>query len=171
MHYSVLIASTPQYPTGSNSPDAGRRKPPVPVTLALIFYLLSASAALAGVALLFTTAGKQALRDELAGSATSAMSVEDLVNTTRIIAVVVAVVIFLLYLLFAVKMRAGRNWARIVLTVLTVLSIISSFSGNLASARNWSTWVGIILPVLAIILMFLPQSSAYFAANKAARRA
>lgn len=160
------MTSTPQYPAGSNSLDTGRRKAPAPVTLAFVFYLLSALAALAGVALLFTSSGKQALRNDLAGSASSTMSVDDLVNTTRIIAVVIAVVVFLLYLLFAVKMRAGRNWARIVLTVLTALSIVSSFSGNLASARNWSTWVGIILPVLAIILMFLPQSNAYFAANK-----
>lgn len=148
-----------------------RRKAPAPVTLAFIFYLLSALAVLVGVALLFTTGGEQELRNTLAGSATPDISVQDLVNATRIIAVVVAVVVFLLYLLFALKMRAGRNWARIVLTVLTALSIVSSFSGNLGAARNWSTWVSIILPVLAIILMFLPQSSAYFAAVRTARRA
>lgn len=163
------MTSTPQYPAGSNSLDTSRRKAPAPVTLAFIFYLLSALMALAGVALLFTTSGKRTLRNDLASSATSTTSVDNLVNSTRIIAVVIAVVVIVLYLFFAVKMRAGRNWARIVLTVLTVLSIISSFSGNLSSARNWSTWVGIILPVLAIILMFLPQSSAYFAHNKTPR--
>jgi hypothetical protein len=76
-------------------------------------------------------------------------------------------------------MRAGRNWARIVLTVLSALSIASAASptSNVqfgdqtysVGAYRAASWIGVALAVLAIILMFMRASNAYFTASKVAR--
>jgi hypothetical protein len=68
-----------------------------------------------------------------------------------------------LYVLFAVKMRAGRNWARITLTVLTIFGlllqlIVGGESGLIAS----------VVGIVAVVLMFLPNANAYFSAAKRA---
>ncbi|MEO9222066.1 MAG: hypothetical protein ABI251_09895 [Mycobacteriaceae bacterium] len=81
--------------------------------------------------------------------------------------VFVAVVIGL-ELLFAFKMRAGRNWARIVLTVLGVLGVLFSLFGlaagfSLSSALNL---VSMIVVIAAIVFMFKPAASAYFSRPK-----
>lgn len=156
----------------SGPPAAPAVKPKAPgtVTAAFIIYLLSAISALASVLLLLTGNGEQQLRQALADTNTSGIDQETLFNTTRAVVIAVAVILLVLYVVFDFVMRAGRNWARIVLTVLSALSIVSSFSGSLGAARGATSWIGLILSVLAIVLMYLPQSNAYFAAAKLARQ-
>lgn len=59
----------------------------------------------------------QAVAENADSVNTSGISAQSLINATRIAVIVVGVVFVALYLLFAFKMRAGRNWARIVLKV------------------------------------------------------
>ena len=111
---------------------------------------------------------------------TSGVSVATAVNIAKISTVVAGVIFLGLYLLFAFKMRAGRNWARVVLTVLSALSILSSFSASASvtvnghiyksSSTQISGVIGAILGVVAIVLMYLAASNAYFSASKAARQ-
>jgi heme A synthase len=104
------------------------------------------------------------------------LSAEQLRSATQIGAIVggiVALVFVVLYILFIIKMRAGRNWARIVLTVLSALSVISTvfgigtvFSeGGLGVVSGILTLVQLVLIVVAVYFMFRPASNAYFAAG------
>jgi hypothetical protein len=116
-----------------------------------------------------------------AGSAgTLYVNVQSLVTTVKVIAVTFFVIFAALYLFFAFKMYAGRNWARIVLTVVAALAIVSGFTATSTVTVNGQSyspgnalfsWIGAVLAVAAIVLMFLPQSNAYFNASKAYRQA
>lgn len=114
------------------------------------------------------------------GSGSISIDVNSLVTTVKVITVVIFLVFAALYLFFAFKMNAGRNWARIVLTVVGALAVLSGFSatstvtvnGQSYSASNQVFgWIGALLAVVAIVLMFLPQSNAFFTASKAHRQA
>jgi hypothetical protein len=106
------------------------------------------------------------------------IDVQSLVNTVKIISVFAFLVFAAVYLLFAFKMRAGRNWARIVLTVFGALTLLSSFNtstssvtvnGQTYSSSSGSNWVTAVLALAGIILMYVGQSNKYFADSKARR--
>ena len=82
--------------------------------------------------------------------------------------VVVAVIIAALFALFAFKLRAGRNWARIVLTVIGVLALLDLIMR--AHASTALSYASGILAIVAAVLSYLPRSNAYIAAVKHARR-
>ena len=91
--------------------------------------------------------------------------IDQAVNVTMITAVVIAVVIAGLYLLFAFKLRAGRNWARIVLTVLAALQLLSVLTGQ----STIGGYLAVLAAVVGVVLSFTGPSNAYFAAAKAQR--
>lgn len=171
----------PQYPTSQSDTYQGRPAHPAApgsITGAFLIYLLAAVLLAVGVVLALTS---NVWNDAIAAAGnTSSVNTQTLVNTAKIITVVIGVVFLALYLLFAFKMRAGRNWARIVLTVLSALSIASSFSASGSVNVNGTVYkststqttgiVGAVLAIVAIVLMFLPASNAYFAQSKAARQ-
>jgi hypothetical protein len=106
------------------------------------------------------------------------IDVQSLVNTVKIISVVAFLIFAAVYLLFAFKMRAGRNWARIVLTVFGALTLLSAFNtstssvtvnGQTYASSNGSNWVTVVLALAGIILMYVGQSNKYFADSKARR--
>ena len=78
---------------------------------------------------------------------------------------VVFTIIAALYALFAFKLRAGRNWARIVLTIIAVLDLLGLISRN----GNPIGYVGALAAIVGCVLSYLPNSGAYFAAVKASR--
>jgi hypothetical protein len=58
------------------------------------------------------------------------------------------------------RMRAGRNWARVMLTLVAVLQICNAvFSLGLNAVLGV---LGIVLIAVATVLMWLPASNAYF---------
>ncbi|WP_116203127.1 hypothetical protein [Amycolatopsis circi] len=81
------------------------------------------------------------------------------------IGAVIALVVALLHLLFAFKLRAGRNWARIVLTVLTALQVVSLLFGQ----GTILGYISAVCGVVGVVLSFLPESSRYIAAAKTIR--
>ncbi|MEU6084318.1 hypothetical protein [Streptomyces sp. NPDC047108] len=75
------------------------------------------------------------------------------------------VVVTGLWLYFAVMMRAGRNWARIVLTVggaLSLFLLMNSLSMSGFAREEMLRIAPDLLATAAIVLMFLPASRAYF---------
>jgi hypothetical protein len=60
--------------------------------------------------------------------------------------------------------RAGRGWARIVLTILVVLNVLSLFNNE---GTMGVEYVGTALSVIATVLSYLPASNAYIKASKA----
>ena len=73
-----------------------------------------------------------------------------------VLSVVVAVVLAVLTILFARRMRAGRNWARIVLAVFAGLQILGVTAAFGAGALRF------LVALAALILSFLPTSNAWF---------
>jgi hypothetical protein len=79
-----------------------------------------------------------------------------------------------IFVLFAVKMRAGRGWARIVLTVFAALGVMNFLSAvastGAALSLMWSL-AEIAFSVTAVIYMFRPESSKYFLEHRKRRLA
>jgi hypothetical protein len=154
----------PGYPGGAATTD-GEPTPPGTVTGAFVLYLISAIAIIVTGLLVFTGPAERSIREQLERDPgnTGGMSIDQLVTTAQWIAFAVTVVIGAVWLLFIFKMRAGRNWARIVITVFAVLGLLSLFSGY-RSGQAWD-FIGPVLSVLALVLMWLPASNEYFKAH------
>lgn len=77
-----------------------------------------------------------------------------------------------LFVLFAVKMRTGRNWARLVLTIYTMFGtwgfLTAIASEGAALGLMWSL-AEVAFGVTAVIYMFRPESTRYFAEHKRRR--
>lgn len=165
------MSDLPRFPEESNPPpsDSESPRPAAPSTITGAFwaFVVSTVIGIVGALLLFGQ------KDELIDAARrtnpnlSQDQLDQAANIALIVAVVIAVIIALLYLLFAVKLRAGRNWARIVLTVLTVLQVLSLIAG---SGGTWLTYLSALAAVIGVVLSFMRDSNAYIAAGKQARR-
>lgn len=104
--------------------------------------------------------------------ADNAFTEEQLIDIYRI-SMIIGVGVFVgLNLLFTYKMRAGRNWARIVLTIFAVVGALSFLSAMASSGAElelmWSL-AQTAFGVTAVIYMFRKESTAYFLAYKQRR--
>lgn len=127
---------------------------PSTVTASFYLWLITVLIGLIGGVILLVVAGSATAAgatDTSAGLPTSAL----------IVAAVIAIVLSIVQLIIVFQMRAGKNWARIVLLILAILQVVSALTTGGGSA-NWSTWVGLVAVVIATVLMFLPASNPYF---------
>jgi len=89
------------------------------------------------------------------------------------IAIGLGVVVFVgLFVLFAMKMRAGRNWARIVITVFAGISGVSFLSGLATAGADLSLMWSLAdaaCSLAAVVYMFRPESTKYFLAHRELR--
>ncbi|QNK82312.1 hypothetical protein [Nakamurella sp. PAMC28650] len=175
--------TTPAYPSSTVNTPLGRPAPTPPSTVkgAFLVYLIAALISVVGIVLVVTSnVWDQAIAAAGTDVTADGTSATSLASAAKIATIVVGVIFIGLYLLFAFKMRAGRNWARIVLTVLSALSILSaarttasiSVNGQVYSVGSSQAtgWIGAALAVVAIVLMYTGASNAYFTASKAARK-
>jgi hypothetical protein len=168
----VTNSGSDQYPPPPPV-DAGRAGPHPPSTIVAAFwgYVIAAIAGLLGG--LIVLGSKQAIVDALRtanvqnGSKLTEAQIDQFANVGIVAALVIAVIVALLYVLFAFKLKAGRNWARILLTVIAVFALISLLIGQ---GGNPVGFIGELAAVIAAVLSYLPASNAYFAAMKTARR-
>jgi len=178
--------SVPPYPNPSYpNPQYGVPQPraieaPSSVKGAFVIYVVTALISLVGIVITLTSDIYDRAINEAAnaGAVTGEISASQIVTIAKTVTIVVGVLFLALYLFFAVKMRAGRNWARIVLTVLSGLSILSVANTGSVTVNNRvysssmsliSGWVGAALAVLAIVFLYLAASNAYFRDVKAAK--
>jgi hypothetical protein len=164
------MTESPNYPQ-SSAPMDPAPAPPRPGTVEGAFWAFIAAPVigLIGGLLIFGNRDKIAstMREtnrQRGGNLTDAQ-IDQAVNVTMITAVVIAAIIAALYLLFAFKLRAGRNWARIVLTVLAALQLLSVLTGQSTIAG----YVAVLAAVIGVVLSFTGPSNAYFAAAAARR--
>lgn len=75
------------------------------------------------------------------------------------------VVVGALWVFFAVRMRAGRNWARIVLIVLAMLGVMSAFGNLVRGLLVVESLPGLVLAGAVGYLLFRPAASEYFRAG------
>ncbi|MFC0111832.1 hypothetical protein [Kibdelosporangium aridum] len=140
--------------------------PPVTVVAAFFGFLVSTVSALVSAGLLL--GAREELANALRTSDTQ-MTEEQLdqaVTVAQAFAVGVAVLVALFYLWLAFKLKAGRNWARVVLTVVTLLQVASLFTTQGNSLWGYGSCA---IAVVALVLSYLPASNEYIAAVKHSR--
>lgn len=165
----------PAPPLGHTGPEAIPR----PKAVDTAFQLVLASTAVGAVSTILTMLldtewlhqmTRQTLSDS--GLRASAAEVDSMIGMFQV-AIALGVLVFIgLFVLFAVKMRAGRNWARIVLTVFAGFSGASFLSGLATSGADLSLMWSLAdaaFSIAAIIYLFRPESTKYFAAHKELR--
>ena len=121
----------------------------IPTTVKASFWLL-----LIGIILDFVAAGIQLFTGSIY---LGARGTGDGVGVGVVIAGVLTLAFAIVQLIVIRKMRAGRNWARVVITVLEVLAIIGVVL-NPAVLPLAASVVGLV----AVVLMWLPASNRYF---------
>lgn len=128
------------------------------------FGFLAATVATVAAAVFLAGAGPE-IEEELRRRDTSLSDTEidTAVTFTQGVGIAVAAVIVLGYLWLAFKLKAGRNWARVVLTVLTLLQVGFLFVGG---APDTMSYVSCGVAVLAVVLSYLPASNAYISRVK-----
>jgi hypothetical protein len=162
------MSDYPSHP--ASSPTSASPVTPRPGTINGAFWAFIASTVIGLLGGVLVFANKDALVDSTRnasrqnGTGLTDAQIDQAVTLTIGVAVVIAVVIALLYLLFAVKLRAGRNWARIVLTVITALQLLSVLTGQSSIAG----YVSVLAAVVGVVLSFTAPSNAYINAAKTA---
>lgn len=68
-------------------------------------------------------------------------------------------------IVLAMRMKEGREWARLALTVLAGISLVLAVV-NASVLNQGGSWFGVIISLAATVLMWLPNSQAWFAAVK-----
>lgn len=164
--HSVRGVTTPAAadpaPEGSTPPDA-LAQPPMAVRVSFWMWLASAVILVAG-SLLVVGRHRDVVevirRHPPAGVDPSRY--DALASATITMTVVVGLVFGMLYVLLAIKVRARRDWARYTLTILTTLGALY----DLYAGGTLYTLIGIVIALVAVALLYLPASSAYFAAKR-----
>lgn len=147
--------AAPPPPPGWQQPAPQRGAPPSSVLNA--FRLMLVTAALSVIGIVTTFATKDDLRHRLRQANVNADTarLDTLVNTAITISLVVAVVFLVLYVLLAFKVRAGRNWARIVTWVLAGLGALNLLSALSTTATPLSRILGVISGIIDIVIIVL----------------
>lgn len=148
--------SDPLFPAPDRLPP--KAKPPVPkeVNIAFGVWVLTA---LAGSVLQLLNLDPlvKVYQQQLASSGQVDVLSDGDLRTAAIIGIVAA---GLLGLLFAWKMRAGRNWARILLAVPAVFGLMLQASS--VGFSDVLTLAEVLVTATGLVFMFVPQSNAYF---------
>ncbi|RYV51752.1 hypothetical protein [Pengzhenrongella frigida] len=169
------MTSMPTYPTGSgptaNEMGQPRLAPPADVLMSVKLWFASIAVALVGGIASYLMTDQTAAVKEMADADTSGLTeaqIQTAVNVGLVVALVFSLVLIGLQLLFVFKMKAGRNWARIVLTVLaglsalmTLISLTQGFS--IGTATNL---ISLVATVGAVVFMFRPAAKPYFSAPR-----
>lgn len=166
---------TEQYPSYSG-PDESLGAPapvgPAPRSTALAIRLMYVQVALSLLGLVITLLFRDDLKTSLrnASPSSSQATLDTLLTTTIVIAVVVNLVFIVLYLLLSRQVAKGKNWARIITVVLAALSVLGALSAlgqdGVGLSRVLSVIGGIVGVALIVLLMFRPDSKAFFAARR-----
>ncbi|WP_410648849.1 hypothetical protein [Amycolatopsis sp. cmx-4-54] len=163
------MSDYPSHPASAETSTVTGRERPGTINGAFWAFLASAIIGLLSGVLAF--ANKDALveatrnANRQGGAQLTEAQIDQAATFVIIIGLVIAVAFALLYLLFAVKLRAGRNWARIVLTVLTALQLISV----IFSTNTIVGYLSVLAAVIGVVLSFTTPSNEYIAATKGAR--
>lgn len=165
---SYNLPAAPPEPTGyaaAQRPHYTRPPMPKEVNWATLLMLLSIVISLVGVIILLADKNGyiKAVRDS--NPDYSQKKLDDTFKAARVVAIVIFVIVAVLYAWLILKIRQGRNWARIVATVLLVLGIVSNVStmaSNGTGATKAFEVVGLIIAVAVLVLLWLRPSNAYF---------
>lgn len=80
--------------------------------------------------------------------------------------VLVALAIAVAQIVLALKMKEGKEWARLALTIVAGVSLVLSVIGGSVGDGIGNNWFGFLISAAAAVLMWLPNSQAWFTAVK-----
>jgi hypothetical protein len=166
------------YPGQQPPPGFTPRGPAAPVEkpkdveTAFRLGLLSVVISIVGIALSFAVAGP-AIDAALAANPLPPGFTEQQFRQVALIGSIVFAVVLLiligLYLLFLFKMRAGRNWARIVITILGLLWIAFGLYGLIGIDQVLAAGpLGVVSAVLSVLQLVVIAASIFFMFRPAA---
>ena len=78
--------------------------------------------------------------------------------------VVVSLVLSAAQIVLAMKMKEGREWARLALTIIAGVSLLQSIISSSMVGGQGANWFGFITGLVATVLMWVPNSQSWFAA-------
>jgi uncharacterized BrkB/YihY/UPF0761 family membrane protein len=110
---------------------------------------------------------RQALEDS--GQPDTEADVVNAMNLMRVSTVLALVIVLALVVLFVWKMRAGRNWARIVIVAVAAMNVITFLTNAGAIGLGVDfllNAVSVALAVATVVYLFRAESNAYFLAMK-----
>ena len=78
--------------------------------------------------------------------------------------VLVALALAAAQVILAMKMKEGREWARFALTIVAGISLLLAIlNASAADGRGGGSWPSFVISLVATVLMWLPNSQAWFA--------
>jgi hypothetical protein len=80
--------------------------------------------------------------------------------------VLVALALGAAQIILAMKMKEGKEWARLALTVVAGISLVLALVNGIVMQAQSGNWLGFVISLAATVLMWLPNSQAWFAAVK-----
>jgi hypothetical protein len=154
-----------------SSGEIRRAKPPVPWEVNLSFGMWLISAVISLVEGIVSVVNKdQVIADLIAVAGNSGLPPEEVRRAATLgfyFGLGFILIFVLLFTLFVFKMRAGRNWARVVLAVLAVVNLMSEAA--VSGTSDLFTMGTVLIVVVGLVFMFTPNSNAYFAAFRRSR--
>jgi hypothetical protein len=162
---------TPAYGAYGAMPPAEYGQPvavgPAPSSVLNAVRLMFVGAAFAVVSAIVAISTKSTIKSKIAAKNPDfdAQKLNTAVNVTIGTIVVFGIIGIILFIWLALKVRKGRNWARIVTWVLTGLGIITalgSLAQNVAGATRVVDLIGGVLDVAIVVLLMQKTSNAFF---------
>lgn len=83
-----------------------------------------------------------------------------------LILVLLALALAVAQIVLALKMKEGREWARLALTIVAGITLVLAFIGGSVGEGIGNNWLGFLISAAATVLMWLPNSQAWFNAVK-----
>ena len=161
----------PPAPSYGAMPPAEYSQPvpvgPVPPSVLNAVRLMFLGAAIAVVAVIVAISTKSTIKSKIAAKNPDfdSQKLNTAVNVTIGSLVVFGIIVVVLFVWLALKVRQGRNWARIVTWVLSgigILGALGSLGQNVSGASRAVSLLGGVLDVAVVVLLMQRASNAFF---------
>ncbi|MFP3461480.1 hypothetical protein R5O87_11560 [Arthrobacter globiformis] len=80
--------------------------------------------------------------------------------------VLVALAVAAAEIVLAMKLKEGKEWARLALTIVTGVSLLLAIISSSFPAGQDGNWLGFLVSLVATVLMWVPNSQSWFAAAR-----
>jgi hypothetical protein len=161
----------PNFPAAPPPSEGPRTTMAPPTTMTVAFWCYIVAAVVSIVASLVLFGQKPSLINQLQTGNTTLTpdQARTAANLGLTVGLVIAIIVAGLFVLFAFKLRAGRNWARIVMLIIAILSLLSLLTGASGGGVSALGLIGDLAAIVGAVFSFLPASNAYVAAVKQSR--